>query len=161
MSLPVRNSYSRTHSHSTSLGSSNPSHRVNRRKSSTFSPSANVAAIGAAVENAVADGSAVVNRRSSVSRAVLGSLNDGSSYPAMPSSLPQHASVPEESNSGSVVIDGPALASFNGLERSKPKMRRASEGVRLTKKEKAATGDLRCDQCGKAYKHGSCLTKHL
>jgi hypothetical protein len=42
------------------------------------------------------------------------------------------------------------------------KMRRASDGTHLlSKKEKAANGELKCEHCGKAYKHGSCLTKHL
>ena len=159
-SLPVRNSYSRTHSHNVSLGSVSGNNRVNRRKSSTFSPAANPAVLGAAVESAVADGSmATVNRRSSMSKAALGSLND-SGYPPMPSSLPQGVSVPERGpNGSSAVTDGPPLSSYS--DKSKLKMRRASDGTRLTKKEKAATGDLKCEHCGKAYKHGSCLTKHL
>ena len=78
----------------------------------------------------------------------------------MPSSLPHRVSFPENSNN-SAVIDGPALSSFQGVDRTKQRARRASDGTRLTKKEKAATGDLKCEQCGKAYKHGSCLNKHL
>ena len=157
--LPVRNSYTRSHSHTVSLGSMNSNHRINRRKSSTFSPTANAAAIGAAVENAVVDGSAAVNRRSSMSRSALGALNDGT-YPPMPNSLPQHVSAPEDASS-SAVIDGPSLSSFQAIDKAKQRMRRASDGTRLTKKEKAATGDLKCEHCGKAYKHGSCLNKHL
>ena len=107
----------------------------------------------------MADGSVAVNRRSSVSRAALGALNDGS-CPPMPSSLPQHVTLPESgSGNNDVVVDGPLLSSFS--DKAKLKMRRASDGTRLTKKEKAATGDLKCEHCGKAYKHGSCLTKHL
>lgn len=157
-SLPVRNAYNRSHSHTVSIGSVNGSNRINRRKSSTFSPATNPAVLSSAVENAVADGSAAVNRRSSMSKAALASLNDGAS-PSVPSSLQHHVSVPE--NSGSAMIDGPSLSSFQGVDKMKNRMRRASDGTRLTKKEKAATGDLKCDQCGKAYKHGSCLTKHL
>lgn len=94
-----------------------------------------------------------------MSRAALGSLNDGS-HPPMPSSLPHHVTVPERgSSSSSAVIDGPPLSSYS--DKAKLKMRRASDGTHLTKKEKAATGDLKCEHCGKAYKHGSCLTKHL
>jgi len=111
------------------------------------------------VENGVADGSIAINRRSSVSKAALGSLNE-SSYPSIPASLPQGVSVPERvSGNGSAVVDGPPLSSYS--DKMKPKTRRASDNVRLTKKEKAATGDLKCEHCGKAYKHGSCLTKHL
>lgn len=158
-SLPARQSYSRTHSMSS--GTTNATHRIGRRKSSSFAPGANAAAIEAAVENGVADGSLAVNRRSSVSRAMLGSLNDGS-HPAMPASLPHHATVPEHSTLGSdAVVDGPSLSSFPSIDKSKQR-RRASDGTRLlTKKEKAATGDLKCEHCGKAYKHGSCLNKHL
>ena len=158
-SLPVRNSYSRSHSHTVSTGSAGGQHRVNRRKSSTFSPAANAAVIGAAVESAVADGSLPVNRRSSMSKAALATLNDGNA-PPMPSSLPYHASVPEGSNS-SAVVDGPSLSSFQGVDKTKQRMRRASDGTHLSKKEKAAAGDLKCDHCGKTYKHGSCLNKHL
>ncbi|KAK5125420.1 hypothetical protein LTR85_000529 [Meristemomyces frigidus] len=158
-SLPVRNSYSRTHSHTVSSGSVIANNRISRRKSSTFSPAANAAALGAAVENAVADGSLAVNRRSSMSKAALASLNE-SGHPPMPSSLPHGVTVPERGvGSGSAVIDGPPLSSYS--DKAKLKMRRASDGTHLTKKEKAATGELKCEHCGKGYKHGSCLTKHL
>ncbi|KAK1819403.1 hypothetical protein LTR12_006229 [Friedmanniomyces endolithicus] len=157
-SLPARNPSSRPHSHSTSLGTVTGNPRVSRRKSSNFTPAAHAAAIEAAVENGVADGSiAVNNRRSSMSIAALGALSDGS-YPPVPSSLPHGVSVPERSTD-SAIVDGPPLSSY--ADKAKLKARRASDGTRLTKKEKAATGDLKCDQCGKAYKHGSCLTKHL
>lgn len=44
----------------------------------------------------------------------------------------------------------------------KTRNRRASEGTYLTKGEsKKSAADLRCDTCGKGYKHSSCLTKHL
>ena len=157
MSLPVRNSYSRSHSHTVSNGSLGTQHRVNRRKSSTFSPAANAAAIGAAVENGVADGSVSINRRSSVSKAALGALNDG----GHPSSLPQHVSAHARPGTDSAVVDGPSLSSFQGVDKTKNRARRASDGTHLTKKEKAATGELKCEHCGKAYKHGSCLNKHL
>ena len=45
---------------------------------------------------------------------------------------------------------------------SKSRNRRASEGSYLAKGEgKRVTSELRCDTCGKNYKHSSCLTKHL
>jgi hypothetical protein len=44
----------------------------------------------------------------------------------------------------------------------KNRNRRASEGSYLIKGEgKKSAADLRCDTCGKGYKHSSCLTKHL
>jgi hypothetical protein len=42
------------------------------------------------------------------------------------------------------------------------RMRRASEGQHLMKDgKKSGGGDLKCDKCGKGYKHSSCLSKHL
>lgn len=62
----------------------------------------------------------------------------------------------------SAVVDGPPLlTSEKSLNKSRT--RRASEGNKLGKLErsKSNAGELRCDKCGKGYKHGSCLTKHL
>lgn len=158
-SLPPRNSYTRTHS-STLSSASNP-HRIGRRKSSTFTPAAvvtsNPAALGAAVEHAMAAGSLTINRRrTSMSRSALTGLN-------MPHSLPHHVSAPDQPlTSSSALVDGPSLASLHAVESARQvKARRASDGTHLTKKEKAAAGDLKCEHCGKSYKHGSCLTKHL
>ena len=46
-------------------------------------------------------------------------------------------------------------------QKNKSRNRRASEGSYLTKGESKKSGDLRCDTCGKGYKHSSCLTKHM
>lgn len=44
----------------------------------------------------------------------------------------------------------------------KGRNRRASEGSYLAKTEgKRLASELRCDTCGKGYKHSSCLTKHM
>lgn len=44
----------------------------------------------------------------------------------------------------------------------KVRSRRASDGGYLNKAEgKRVSGELKCDTCGKGYKHSSCLTKHL
>lgn len=63
------------------------------------------------------------------------------------------------------VTDGPALASMPEHEKgnSKSRIRRASEGSRLSKGDgkRSSNSDLKCDKCGKGYKHSSCLTKHL
>ena len=59
------------------------------------------------------------------------------------------------------IRDGPSLAD-TASNNTKPRGRRASEGSHLTKGEgKRASGELRCEKCGKGYKHSSCLTKHL
>lgn len=43
---------------------------------------------------------------------------------------------------------------------TKNRNRRASEGSHLVKGG-AKKGELRCETCGKGYKHSSCLTKHM
>ncbi|KAL8998514.1 MAG: hypothetical protein Q9169_002457 [Polycauliona sp. 2 TL-2023] len=59
------------------------------------------------------------------------------------------------------VADG-MLDGREGNNLSKARTRRASEGSYLSKGEgKRASGELRCEKCGKGYKHSSCLTKHL
>lgn len=91
-------------------------------------------------------------------------------YPSMPGSLPNNdvgfGAVSYNSpgfKAGSVLTDGPPLSSIPDNEKgnSKNRIRRASEGSRLSKDKKSAPGDLRCETCGKGYKHSSCLTKHL
>lgn len=128
LSVPTRNSFSRTHSHSTS---NNPPNRIGRRKSSTFSKSA------------------LASLQDMASQSTVGSL------PSLP-----HAHSAASVLSSSAVVDGPSLSSFQADDK-KLKMRRASDGTHLSKKDKAASGELKCEHCGKAYKHGSCLTKHL
>jgi hypothetical protein len=66
----------------------------------------------------------------------------------------------------SAVTDGPPLSSLPETEKggsSKSRIRRASEGSRLIKgdSKKASAAELRCERCGKGYKHSSCLSKHL
>jgi hypothetical protein len=54
-------------------------------------------------------------------------------------------------------MDDEDVNSFDQL-----RTRRASEGSHLIKDgKKSGGGDLKCDKCGKGYKHSSCLTKHL
>jgi hypothetical protein len=64
-----------------------------------------------------------------------------------------------------VIADGPPLATMPEHEKgnSKSRARRASEGSRLTKGDgkRISGSELRCEKCGKGYKHSSCLTKHL
>ena len=63
------------------------------------------------------------------------------------------------------LTDGPSLATMLEQDKagSKSRNRRASEGSRLSKADasKRSGSDLRCEKCGKGYKHSSCLTKHL
>jgi len=99
-SLPARQPYNRTHTAPLGTG------RISRRKSSSFAPG-NAAAIEAAVENGVADGSISLNRRNS--KPVLNMLSETEQTP-VPSSLPQQASMPGRAGSSAAVLtDGPAL----------------------------------------------------
>lgn len=54
-------------------------------------------------------------------------------------------------------MDGDEDAEFK-----QARTRRASEGQHLVKDgKKSNAGDLKCEKCGKGYKHSSCLSKHL
>ncbi|KAI9803668.1 MAG: hypothetical protein M1833_000580 [Piccolia ochrophora] len=77
--------------------------------------------------------------------------------------LSKGSDVSSTAHGGSVVTDGPPLSSVSGHAGTKARSRRASEGSHLIKGDgKRDSGtDLRCDKCGKGYKHSSCLTKHL
>lgn len=159
-SVPSRQSVSRAHP--ASLGAASNIHRIGRRKSSSAFAPANTAAIEAAVEHAVAEGTTFTHRRSSISKSALAALNEGG-RPAVVSNMhhnhhhhSHHLSVPENV----ALVDGPGLASFPAVDPTKSR-RRASDGSRLSKKEKGTAVDLKCEHCGKAYKHGSCLSKHL
>lgn len=68
--------------------------------------------------------------------------------------------VNDYADEGSVIMDeNPTTANDH---RSRARVRRASEGAHLSKSEgKRSSGELRCEKCGKGYKHSSCLTKHL
>ena len=60
----------------------------------------------------------------------------------------------------SAITEGYAPATVSTS--TKNRLRRASEGAHLSKDSKrVVSGELRCEKCGKGYKHSSCLTKHL
>lgn len=183
--LPARPSSSRHHSHSVSLGAINPTHRVTRRKSMTSTAASNAAAMAAAI-NEANEGSLGLampsNRRSMTSSRGNGvkatestSVGVGSAFSDYPSSSSYGPGQVKASNAsrntgesgrgGSAIADD--LPSSSGLENNpadnKGRGRRASEGAHLVKGEgkRVNGGELRCEQCGKGYKHSSCLTKHL
>lgn len=94
------------------------------------------------------------------------STRSGSNYPSPPNSLPYHAKLngTRKSEKHDSAIDDELNEEEDEEESSfsKARTRRASEGQHLVKGDKkGAPGDLRCDKCGKGYKHSSCLTKHL
>ncbi|KAI1170741.1 hypothetical protein F4777DRAFT_101991 [Nemania sp. FL0916] len=164
-------SHSRNNSHSLSAlsGAHNPTHRVTRRKSMT-NPAANVAAVAAALQGTgdkvTALPIATNSRRTTVSKpgaaartAVVGSL------PSPPASLPTHrfAMHPKPGQESAIDDDSNDMsADERDGELQKARIRRASDGQPLTKEgRKSNRVELRCDKCGKGYKHSSCLTKHL
>lgn len=170
-STPIRHATSRYHSHSVSLGAVNPSHRITRRKSMNASTFNNVAVIAAALNDMDDKGSAPSKRGSlnlktaASSRGVESSRYGGSSGDRYPlgglASNNENANEEAMDDEGSVIEDD-FLPSENVSTGSKARARRASEGSYLTKGEgKRSSGELRCEKCGKGYKHSSCLTKHL
>ncbi len=170
-SLPARQSHARTNSHSHPMpgASGNPTYRVTRRKSMSSTAANNVAAIAAAVRGGAGDLGGGGSRRS-MKLALNSKTSQYGTSPSPSGSLPNgaasfgqsgFASVPKE---GTAVVDGPPLATMSESKaNAKARIRRASEGSRLSKGEgkRMSAGELRCDKCGKGYKHSSCLTKHL
>ncbi|KAF2101600.1 hypothetical protein NA57DRAFT_33808 [Rhizodiscina lignyota] len=166
----ARLSHPRPHTHSLSVGSINSAHRVTRRKSTSSTAVNNAAAMAVAMREASGapyDASNGTAKRSSSSKSPGTKYG---SHPSLPSSLPNHSSdfgpngYPNAKNNVAVT-DGPPLSSLPEKEKSngKSRIRRASEGSRLTKGEskRGNAPELRCEKCGKGYKHSSCLTKHL
>jgi len=172
-SLPK--THARNHSHSVSSGSLITSSRVSRRKSVSTNAASNVAAMVAAVREAGGDttnvGMPISGRRNTMSKnasarsAALGSL------PSPPASLPSHKfrlSVNGKLDNGkpdhfeSAIEDdqNDEMDEDEEKDSKQARMRRASEGQHLTKDGKKVN-DLKCEKCGKGYKHSSCLSKHL
>lgn len=156
-----RQMHPRTHAHSLSVGSINPIHRVSRRKSMT-SAATNKDATMTAVAGSPMEAGNFSARRASKSGA------GSRAAPAFPASLPSGSGFVQggfEPKNTSAIVDGPSLATLPENEKgnSKARIRRASEGSRLSKGEGKRTSgaELRCEKCGKGYKHSSCLTKHL
>lgn len=134
-------------------------------------PAANAAAVVAAlqeVSDKVAALPIAVNpRRGTASKpaaaaraAVVGSL------PSPPASLPTHRFTmhPQpEAQESAIEDDSNDLSADEGDDAlQKARVRRASDGQPLTKEGRRINRvELRCDKCGKGYKHSSCLTKHL
>ncbi|KAL2074778.1 hypothetical protein VTL71DRAFT_8557, partial [Oculimacula yallundae] len=174
-SLP-KSSHARNHSHSVSSGSLITNSRVSRRKSVSSNAASNVAAMVAAVREAgdTTTGMPISGRRNTMSKnasaraAALGSL------PSPPASLPNgpshkfRLSVNGKLDNGTLDLSESAIEDDQNddmdedeeKDSKQARMRRASEGQHLTKDGKKAN-DLKCEKCGKGYKHSSCLSKHL
>ncbi|KAL3964716.1 hypothetical protein ACCO45_001720 [Purpureocillium lilacinum] len=97
-------------------------------------------------------------RRNTTSKARVGSL------PSPPASLPLHKTVPEIVKDSSAIDDETHDGSADeaATKFQKARIRRASDGQPLAKESKKSNRvEVRCEKCGKGYKHSSCLTKHL
>lgn len=140
MGTPVRQpqAQARSHSHSISLGAINANHRVTRRKSMSRRGTESTS-IGA-----------TSGFSSYLSRGIHAASPDSTAgRKPSPSSIDENIAV-----DGSSHDDKPVT--------TKNRNRRASEGSHLVRGEgKRVSTELRCDQCGKGYKHSSCLTKHM
>ncbi|KAI4204153.1 MAG: hypothetical protein LQ350_001344 [Teloschistes chrysophthalmus] len=166
--LPIRHQASRHHSHSVSLGTLNQTHRVTRRKSMT-STGANTAAIAAALSGA-GPPMPQLNRQSMTLKGNHASRPLSGSGEALRNETAHLDRAGHDSaliDDDELMQDGDDALDSIPLIRvekgsSKARARRASEGSHLSKSEgKRASGELRCEKCGKGYKHSSCLTKHL
>ena len=162
--VPIRHATTRLHSHSVSLGALNPSHRVTRRKSINTS-SANANAVRAALNEFHENGLGNMDRTSFNARNQRPTQNlaRGASHGQ------NHLGVDSSYDDFAIGGHGDESAIAEGFAPpdrannvSKQRARRASEGSHLTKGDsKRSSGELRCEKCGKGYKHSSCLTKHL
>ncbi len=86
------------------------------------------------------------------------------SLPSPPASLPNKGTVEMKRElSSSAIDDANDVSADDGTGKTqKARIRRASDGQPLIKEgKKSSRVELKCEQCGKGYKHSSCLTKHL
>lgn len=167
LSRPVSGSFSRvssssrSHSNSLSLSATNSTHRVHRRKSVNASASSTAqAAIAAALrENGEPSTAPLPPHRRSIGSKKTTESHSMSARPSMHSYFgPTTVQSIEQDTFDDMSVDedgGPGDKTF-----LKSRNRRASEGS-LLNKGASKKGELRCDTCGKGYKHSSCLTKHM
>ncbi|RDW57535.1 putative C2H2 finger domain protein [Aspergillus mulundensis] len=176
LSRPFPQSTHRHHSHSISLGAVNSNHRVTRRKSVTTTAAANAAAAVAATLKDSPDSMGIAmpaHRRGSrkgLESSSVGAPSALSSYlsrsinSASRDSLVARKASPSQVQDSSpmaqTAVDG-SIAPGKQIS-TKNRNRRASEGGHMVKGEgKGSRPELRCERCGKGYKHGSCLSKHM
>ena len=136
----------------------------------TSTAASNAAAIAAAINGTdeKSSGTSISNRRSLTLKQNGGSRANDSAMADNNAGLMGESGYIQKQDGGhrperdeSAIDDGLLAEGSNGGV-SKARARRASEGAYLSRSEgKRASGELRCEKCGKGYKHSSCLTKHL
>ncbi|KAI9827976.1 MAG: hypothetical protein M1826_006172 [Phylliscum demangeonii] len=157
--MPVRSWHARHASHhALSVPAMSQTHRVARRKSMSSTAASQLAVVAAAVREAPAmpDGAVIEGDRDA----------SGDVAHSVPSRLDRTR---EDAGHGdawrrrtSVIADAfttPSALPIAARPGAKARLRRASDGSQRLKG--GAGGDLKCQTCGKRYKHSSCLTKHL
>ena len=111
---------------------------------------------------------AVSSRRNTLSKNGLSRSAIVANLPSPPASLPTRRFMTDSSMAGvqdSAIDD--ELNDMSGDDADsafqKARVRRASDGQPLAKEggRKSNRPELRCEKCGKGYKHSSCLNKHL
>ncbi|KAJ5808120.1 hypothetical protein N7474_009389 [Penicillium riverlandense] len=158
LSRPLPSPNQRAHAHSISLGAVNAHHRVTRRKSVTATAANAAAAVAASLKDSGEAASLPMgsHRRSLAGRKGLESSSVGTAPGYLSQSLQSPSQEPPVARKSSPSQTDEADAKL------KSRNRRASEGAQLLKGDgKRSMADLRCDRCGKGYKHGSCLSKHM
>ncbi|KAE8350790.1 putative C2H2 finger domain protein [Aspergillus coremiiformis] len=177
LSRPLPQSNPRHHAHSISLGAVNANHRVTRRKSvTTAAANAAAVAVAASMKDSVGESAGVsmpLHRRGSrkgMESSSVGAPSGFGSYFSRSMNSPSHEPPVARKASPNRLNDTPSTTltavdednSANKSADNKNRNRRASEGSHLVKGEgKRSMTELRCDRCGKGYKHGSCLSKHM
>ncbi|KAL9114830.1 MAG: hypothetical protein Q9227_001073 [Pyrenula ochraceoflavens] len=146
-SVPARQSTSRSHSHSVSLGALNPNHRVNRRKSAASSTANNAAA---ALVAALGERPDTLGPSTAAHRRSLGSkkgpestsMGDASTYGTyFLGPLDSDRKGSPGADEDGAIVDGVVPEKAAG---SKPRNRRASEGAHLVRGEgKRVSEELR------------------
>ncbi|KAL8949828.1 MAG: hypothetical protein Q9222_004093 [Ikaeria aurantiellina] len=139
------------------------------------STNANTAAIAAALGSAGQAGSQ--SYRPSLTTRISGSEQPSQIFGVHGEALDGNGSQSNWTNNDNALADDDAADDImqdgeiaaTGMSSGRPnsgmvkaRARRASEGANLSKSEgRRPSGELRCEKCGKGYKHSSCLTKHL
>lgn len=161
-------SSSRQHSHSVSLGAVNSSHRISRRKSVNASNAAH--AVAAALREQRETSRIMTGHqqglgsRKGLESASMGNSSDMAAYFSTGAVAIGKVDARDHKTSVASIEDDAVEEGLPGEKTigTKGRNRRASEGSYLARGEgKRLPSELRCDTCGKGYKHSSCLTKHM